>query len=103
MLYLRSPRVCRASTLWFCGLDSKKETRKIFNQLHASKEQAEVIFEGPMEWDPLDGRRACRISSKVPGGGYKDPEEKWPKIHDAMIEQMIRLDKALTPHVKKLK
>jgi hypothetical protein len=54
-------------------------------------------------WDDMEGRRAYRIFNNITDGGYRAPEEKWPKIHDAMIEQMMRLDKALTPHVKSLK
>jgi hypothetical protein len=36
-------------------------------------------------------------------GGYRSDEAKWPAIHDAMIDAMGRLEKALTPHLAKLK
>ena len=35
-------------------------------------------------------------------GGYRD-QDRWPTIQDAMIDAMIRLDKALAPHIAKLK
>ena len=85
------------------GKDTEEENRKIFNQFLEKKEQIEEVFEGLLGWDDMEGRRAYRIFNNITDGGYRAPEEKWPKIHDAMIEQMMRLDKALTPHVKSLK
>jgi len=34
-------------------------------------------------------------------GGYRD-EERWPQIHEAMVDAMIRLEKALKPYISKL-
>jgi hypothetical protein len=39
----------------------------------------------------------------VADGGYKSDEAKWPAIQDAMIDAMGRLEKALAPHLEKLK
>jgi len=50
----------------------------------------------------MEGRRACRIKKSIKGG-YRDDEEKWPKIHETMVDAMIKLEKALGPYVKKLK
>ena len=55
-----------------------------------------------MEWDSKEGRRSCRIWKLIPGGGYRD-EEQWPEIHRQMIEKMIRLDRAVKPHIAQLK
>jgi hypothetical protein len=54
-------------------------------------------------WERLETKRACRVRKLIDIGGYCDPEEKWSKIHDSMIDAMIRLEKALRPHIKKLK
>jgi hypothetical protein len=35
-------------------------------------------------------------------GGYRDDESKWPEIQDAMIDAMIRLEKALRQHIESL-
>jgi hypothetical protein len=43
-------------------------------------------------------KRACRIKKDIDLGGYRD-EDSWPQIHDAMIDAMIRLEKALKPHI----
>jgi hypothetical protein len=39
----------------------------------------------------------------VTGGGWKTEKSKWTAIQDAMIEAMGRLEKALDPHLGKLK
>jgi hypothetical protein len=36
-------------------------------------------------------------------GGYRDDEFKWGPIQDGIIDAMIRLEKALRPHLAKLK
>jgi hypothetical protein len=45
----------------------------------------------------------CCFGTSEPGtrievGGYRDEEEKWPAIQDAMRDAMVRLEKALRPH-----
>jgi len=84
------------------GKDSEKENKTIFDQLMEHKKAIEAEFGGPLEWQRLEGRRACRIRKTISIGGYLD-EDKWPKIHEAMIDAMIRLEKALKPYIRKLK
>ena len=85
------------------GKDSEKENLSIFKQLEASKVEIERDSGAPLEWQELEGRRACRIMYTIKEGGYRDPEDKWPEIHKAMVDAMIRLEKALGPHIKKLR
>ena len=80
------------------GLDA--ENTRIFETLLASRDQIERDFGGPLDWQPLEGRRACRIKRSLEGG-YRD-EERWPEIHEAMIDAMIRLERALRPHLDRL-
>jgi hypothetical protein len=51
----------------------------------------------------MDAKRACRIAKYFELGGYRDEEDKWPALQDAMVDAMIRLEKALHPHIAKLK
>jgi hypothetical protein len=81
------------------GKDSEEESKKIFDTLLASKDSIEQEFGGPLEWQRLDGSRACRIKKDVDKGGYRDEESKWPEIQADMIDAMIRLEKALKPHI----
>lgn len=77
--------------------------KEIFDKLVATKEEIERSFGGPLEWERKDEKRSCRIKKDIPLGGYRDDEQNWPKIHEAMVDAMIRLHKALSPHIQYLK
>ncbi len=83
------------------GKDSDDENEAIFNSLEASKGAIQDTFGGKLDWQKLEGKRACRIKKEIGLGGYRD-EAKWPAIQEAMIDAMIRLDKALNPCIRKL-
>ena len=76
------------------------ENKKIFDALHAKKDQIERVYGGTLSWERLDGKRACRISDTIKKGGLSSGENNWPVIQDAMIEAMRRIDKALRPQIK---
>ena len=66
------------------------------------KELVEDVFGEPLDWQRLDERRACRIRYLIPGGGFRD-RDRWPETQEAMIEAMVRLEKALKPQIRRLK
>ena len=78
------------------------ENKKIFDTLLAQKEQIEKLFGGSLEWERLDGKRACRIKNVVTLGGYRSPEHEWPAIHLAMVDSMAKLETALLPAIENL-
>lgn len=84
------------------GKDSEEENKAIFDKLQANQAEVEKAFGGPLSWERLEGRRACRIRFTDTGGGYRLPEEKWPEIQGRTIDAMIRLDRALRPFLKQL-
>jgi len=84
------------------GEGSDDENKQIFDTLVRSKDVIERDFGGPLEWQRLEGKRACRIKKQIDTGGYRDDPSKWPAIHDAMIDAMIQLEKALRPQIAKL-
>jgi hypothetical protein len=47
-------------------------------------------------WERLDEKEACRLSIPI-AGGIDSPENTWPKIHDQLVDAMIRLHAALQP------
>lgn len=85
------------------GEEKREESKAIFDELFASKDSIQTTFGEPLEWQQLEGRRACRIARQIDIGGYRDAEEKWPEIQDAMIDRMIRLEKTLRPYIEKLR
>jgi hypothetical protein len=83
------------------GQGAEEETKAIFDSLAQSKEPIEKDFGGPLDWQRLEGKRACRIRKVINAGGYRD-EAKWKEVQDAMIDAMVRLERALKPHIAKL-
>ena len=84
------------------GKEGEDESKAIFDRLAESKDTIEAACGESLDWQRLDSKRACRIKRNIALGGYRD-ESKWPEIQDAMIDAMIRLEKALKPHIAKLK
>ena len=84
------------------GRDADNENEEIFDTLEEAKEEIEEVFGESLEWQRLEGKRACRIGKRFSLGGYRDDEEEWSEIQDAMIDGMIQLEKALRSHIDKL-
>ena len=80
-----------------------KESELIRKILVKGKEAIEESFGDSLDWESLESRRACRIKKIIREGGYRDAETKWPDIHSSMVDAMIRLEKALKPHISRLK
>jgi hypothetical protein len=85
------------------GPGHTRTNKRIIKRLHRRKEEIEKTFGGSLSWQPLKGKRACRIAYTVTAGGYRTDQAKWPDIQDAMIDAMIRLEKTLAPYLAKLK
>ncbi len=84
------------------GKDTQEENNKIFDMLAGTKEEIELSFGEPLEWERMEGKTACRIKKVITEGGYEE-EGNWPKVHEVMVDAMIRFHKALSPHIQYLK
>ena len=84
------------------GKGSEEENKAIFDILYKSKKSIEEKFGASLDWQSLEGKRACRIKKQLKGG-YRDSEEKWIGIHKKMVETMIRFNEALKAHIQKLR
>jgi len=84
------------------GANQADANKRIFDEFHAARDQIEADFGESLIWERLDDRRACRISYRMDIGGYRAPESRWPEIHDAMIDAMVKFEKALRPHIEEL-
>lgn len=75
----------------------------IFQQLAAHQEEIEQTYGGPLEWDEMENRRACRIRTSIPTGGYASDETNWPDLFKEMVNRMARLERATAPHIRALR
>ncbi len=83
------------------GKDFSRENLAIFDQLYAVKDEIEAACGGPLSWQRLEGKRACRIRADI-DGGYRNPEAEWPDIHTSMTAAMNKLVDAIRPRLQKL-
>jgi hypothetical protein len=85
------------------GAEQAKANKRIFDRLLGNKGEIEQVFGGVLSWQRLDDSRACRIASTTTLGGWRSEESKWPEIQAAMIDDMVRLERALRPQIASLK
>jgi hypothetical protein len=76
------------------GEASQQKSKEKFHQLLRDRETIESRFGGPLDWQELSEKIACRICAHI-SGGTKSPRDQWPAIHAAMVDTMIRLHDAL--------
>lgn len=81
------------------GTDTTEMNKRIFDWLYEHREQVERVFGAELSWQRLDNKRSCRISHTTTLGGWRSEESKWPEIQDAMIDSMVRLERALKPQL----
>lgn len=85
------------------GKDSGSESKAIFDQLAARRDQIDAAFGSPLSWERLESGRACRIRARVLTGGYRSPQEDWEGIQTEQVTAMNRLHETLKPHLKSLR
>ena len=84
------------------GKDSYEENKAIFDQLEVHKADIEQSFGEPLDWQRLESKQSRRIAKYEKQGGYRD-EEKRQEIFQAMVEAMIRLERAMSPYIGSLR
>ena len=90
-----------ARTELYINTKDRERNQRLFSALLLQKEAIEDAFGSPLDWQPLEGRRACRIKKTFTTGGYRD-ENVWEAIHDELAVAMARLESALKPYLKGL-
>ena len=82
---------------------SGDDNEAMYDQLYLHKAEIEEACQTELSWERLEGKRACRVSWRLDGGGYKSPESEWAAIQERLIDTMIIFERALAPHLKALK
>jgi hypothetical protein len=87
----------------YIGRGDAESNKRMFDELFSHKEQIEEAFGESLIWQRLDQKRASRISYGMTVGGYKDVEDNWQTIQEAMIDAMARFEKSLAPFLENMK
>ncbi len=73
----------------------------IFESLSEKGDEIEAALGYPLDWQPLEGRRACRIALSRPGSIYDD-EETLHEIRDWMVENLLAFKEVFDPKLRDL-
>jgi hypothetical protein len=74
--------------------------QRIYDELRSHKREIEDEFGKKLSWQPLEGSKSCRIAFDTGDGAKHDA--KWHEVQTDMIKAMVRLEKALSPHIARL-
>ncbi len=75
------------------GQGKQAANKRAFKALLAQRSDIERDFGATLLWEELPEGDGSRIRFVIPGG-YRAPPEDWPRTQNAMIDAMLRLDKA---------
>ena len=94
-------RMSDAQVELYIDTGNAEDNEQIFDALYGEKEATERTFGSPLDWQRLQGRRACRIRKVLPGGGLQD-REQWAEIQERMVDAMVRLERGLKSRIRQL-
>ncbi len=73
-----------------------------FAYLESHKEAIEAQFGGPLDWQPLPDRIACRIKATLTDADWTDPTDRMRQF-EWMKDTLLRLKSAIEPYVPALR
>ncbi|OKB67398.1 hypothetical protein BHU62_07875 [Serratia marcescens] len=85
--------------LWIAKASAESNTFA-FNWLHERKEAIENAFGHALKWEPLPGKKSCRISYACPAISLD--EANWPEMIDWLLVNLTEFEKALAPFIAPL-
>ncbi len=77
-----------------------EKNKALFNYLHDRKEEIQDKFGDELVWEPLEEKRASRISVYRNGSIEADPAEL-AEIKDWHVDILIKLKSSMAPFIKK--
>jgi len=76
--------------------------KKMFDELALHRPEIDQVFGEGLKWERLDDQQGSKLAYDVEVGGYLD-ESEWPEVQSAMVDAMIRLERAIAPFLANLK
>lgn len=72
-----------------------------FEALRDARESIEEAMGGLLEWEALEGKRACRVATSRPGS-IEDSAEELEEYRAWAVEKLLRLKEVVGPQIPKL-
>ncbi|EMH2332049.1 DUF4268 domain-containing protein [Citrobacter freundii] len=85
--------------LWIAKSSAESNTFA-FNWLYEHKALIENSFGHTLKWEPLPGKKSCRISFATPATSLD--ESNWPAMIDWLLVNLTAFEKALDPFIAPL-
>lgn len=82
--------------------EGKRATKEAFRALEVQRLEIEAAFGESLIWEAPENQLACHISIRVEGG-WKAPEDEWPRLQERLIETMVRFEDAIRKPIQELK
>ena len=69
----------------------------VFDWLHERRSEVESKFQGEIDWNRMDGSKACRISVSFPGDVRVSDEQRWAELIEWIVDAMNQAKSAFDP------
>lgn len=85
----------------YIGRSSRDENKWIYKRLYEVKDVIEKEFGQPLEWEELPDKKASRVKTELSVVSIFNKDD-WQKMNEFLIENMIKLEKALKQPLGKI-
>lgn len=85
--------------LWIAKFSAESNTFA-FDWLYERRQSIENTFGHALFWQPLPGKKSCRISFAKPVSSFD--QTNWPEITDWLLKNMSAFEKAIDPFIAPL-
>src|SRR5690606_29495680 len=89
-----------ARTEVYISKGEAEENELIFDKLAAQKDAIEEIT-GELEWERLQGKKACRIKHEIDEVSVYNRED-WPRMSVFLTESMLKLESAFREPLQRI-
>ncbi|WP_078085334.1 DUF4268 domain-containing protein [Microbulbifer mangrovi] len=85
----------------FFGRDNPEENTAMWTAMHDRRDELEARFGDALEWNPLEGKKGCRIYFQQPADGF-NPDD-WHRMAEWLTKYMARLEDTFKSEIPGLK
>lgn len=79
-----------------------KDNKQVFDELKSFESEIDDSFGELLSWERLDNKKMCRIAHYLEGVNVFQKDD-WDKMTAFLVENMIKLEKAMREPLKKVR